>query len=140
MFGSFNSISRSRGETFIKFDINTLKRATCAVIAACVLLLGTWTAQAQRRSRGAINGYPNNTYGQQRRAQNRYWRERRHDLQRHQRYERASSRERWRNSRDDNDNNRDWRNSRKEERRELKRHQRYERREFKERFKNRRNY
>lgn len=119
----------------MKFDINTLKRATCAVIAACVLLLGTWTAQAQRRSRGAINGYPNNSYGQQRRTQNRYWRERRQDLQRHQRYERISSRERWRNSnerwrdrRDDNNNN-DWRNRRKEERRE-----------FKERFKNRRNY
>jgi hypothetical protein len=131
----------------MKFDINTLKRATCAVIAACVLLLGTWTAQAQRRSRGADNGYPDNTYGQQRRTQNRYWRERRQDLQRHQRYERISSRERWRNSnerwrerRDDNDNNRDWRNRRKDERRDFKREQRSERREFKERFRNRRNY
>ena len=44
----------------MKFDINTLKRATCAVIAAFVLLLGTWTeGQAQRRNRGADNGYPN---------------------------------------------------------------------------------
>jgi hypothetical protein len=122
----------------MKFDINTLKRATCAVIAACVLLLGTWTqAQSQRRVRGAINGYPNNAYGQQRRMQNRIWRERRHDLQRHQRYERSTLRDRWRDNRDDNDNNRDWRNRRKFERKELKLDQKYEREQFKDRFKNR---
>ncbi|HEX8491965.1 MAG TPA: hypothetical protein VF658_03930 [Pyrinomonadaceae bacterium] len=123
----------------MKFDINTLKRATCAVIAACVLLLGTWTsAQAQRRSRGAVNGYPDNAYGQQRRAQNRYWRDRRRNLQRHQRYERSTLRDRWRRDRDDYDNTRDWRARRKSERRALRVHQKTERREFKQTFKNRR--
>ena len=123
----------------MKFDINTLKRATCAVIAACVLLLGTWTTtQAQRRSRGAWNGYPNNSYGQRRRAQNRIWRQRRHVIQRHQRLERSALRDRWRDSRDDYDNNREWRERRKSERKTLKVHQRTERQAFKQRFKNRR--
>ena len=123
----------------MKFDINTLKRATCAVIAAFVLLIGTWVpTQAQRRSRGAVNGYPNNYYGQQRRAQNRYWRVRRHNLQRHQRFERRTLRARWRRDRDGYYNNSDWRTRRKSERKALKVHQRTERREFKERFKNRR--
>ena len=122
----------------MKFDINTLKRATCAVIAACMLVLGTWTTtQAQRRSRGAVNGYPHNYYGQQRRAQNRYWREQRQTIQRHQRLERRALRDRWRTDRDDFDNNREWRERRKSERRALRVHQRTERQAFKQRFKNR---
>jgi len=123
----------------MKFDIGTLKRATCAVIAMCVLLLGTLTTQAQqRRYRRADNGYPNNVYGQQRAARNRSWREARHDIQRHQRYERYVIRDSWRNNRDDNGNGRVWRERRKSERTELRRHQRDERQEFKDRFKNRR--
>jgi hypothetical protein len=126
----------------MKFDINTLKRATCAVIAMCVLLLGTWTTQAQQRRytryRGAVNGYPNNYSGQQNRARARIWRERRQELQRDQRFERRSLRERWRNNRDDSDNRRDWREGRKSERRELRRDQRDDRREFRDRFRNRR--
>jgi hypothetical protein len=124
----------------MKFDISTLKRATCAVIATCVLLLGTLTTtQAQqRRYRRADNEYPNNEYGQQRDARNRRWREARHDIQRRQRYERYVIRDSWRNNRDDNGNNRAWRERRKSERTDLHRHQRDERQEFKERFKNRR--
>ena len=120
----------------MKFDINTLKRATCAVIAACVLLLGTVTAtQAQYRYRRYDDNQRN--YGQQRRAQNRYWRDRRHNLQRHQRYERSVLRDRLRTERGTYGNNHDWRRFRKAERKELKRHQKYERQEFKQRFKNR---
>lgn len=123
----------------MKFDINTLKRATCAVIAACVLLLGTWTAAQAQRLYKPYYGGPRN-YGQLRRAQNRYRRERRQDLQRHQRDERSDLRDRLYTERGIYGNNHDWRRFRKDERKELKRHQKYERQQFKQQFKNRRSY
>lgn len=121
----------------MKFNINTLKRAMCAVIAAVVLLLGVWTpAEAQRRRNGSYNGYRN--YGQWRRTQNIDRRYAVRDLRRRQRHERYVIRDRWSNGRGNFDNNRNWRDRRKDERKELKRHQRAERQLLKERFKSRR--
>lgn len=120
----------------MKFDINTLKRATCVVMTACVLLLGTtMLSQAQRRDR--TRNAPQVYYGPPvRNPQNIYRRDARQDLQRHQKYERLIIRDRW--ARGQVVGNRDWRERRKFERKAFKLHQRAEKQAFKQTWKNRR--
>ena len=119
----------------MKFDINTLKRSLCAVMAMGLLALATLTtAQAQRRYRAY--GDPQN-YGQQRRARVHYRNNVRRDLKRHQKFERQALKSRIRSERETFGNSRDLRWRQRNQREALRLHQRAEKRSFKQTFKNR---
>ncbi len=82
----------------MKFDINTLRRAVCAVIVSGLLILvGLTSAQAQGRHGNGYGRHDN--YGQQQRARNMYRRDLRRDLNRHQRLEKQALRNRLRTDR-----------------------------------------